>query len=369
MSIKNLKFNQSIFVTIIVASIIITGCQAFKKTDDNSAPIYRGQSTNINSIFQPETVDYVNSVNSSNNPSATTILTNSAPNPTSLPAVSSTSNSMPSSIVSPTSNPMSSSIVSPMSNSMSPSVVSPMSNSASLPVVSPMSNPANVDAHSINPVNPFLSDVVQTPTQPINSSALTNSSLTNSSVEQTPIYSRDSYIPEKTTVYENQQTQTKAIDSPVSSPFLSQPNPNSNSSSNIRNENSSATIPPSNSTILPFNNPPPVFSDNNPNNIFNTPYEIPHENQSEIWGDTNTKTQSIAEAAKNENDNLEKNRLLEIARSKSQQEIDPKKKYLQPLSNRLGPFVDRENREVIDNDISIISPVTYLQENPKIYDN
>ncbi|MDR1480081.1 MAG: hypothetical protein LBJ00_14185 [Planctomycetaceae bacterium] len=88
----------------------------------------------------------------------------------------------------------------------------------------------------------------------------------------------------------------------------------------------------------------------------------------DVWGDSAAKAQSITEAAQNEKDNLERNRLLEIAKEKQQQSYDPKKGYLRPLSGRLGPFADRKDRDIIDNNI-IISPVTYLQENPKIYDN
>ncbi|MDR0392188.1 MAG: hypothetical protein LBH59_09805 [Planctomycetaceae bacterium] len=130
-----------------------------------------------------------------------------------------------------------------------------------------------------------------------------------------------------------------------------QTQPLANPNQNIRNENSTLA-----STV-------PAFSSGNP------PNNIVVADTSGIWGDTNATTQSINEAAKNENENFEKNRLLEIARAKRQQDIDPQKKHLQPLSARLGPFADRDKREVIDNDINIISPVNYLEENPKIFDN
>jgi outer membrane protein assembly factor BamD (BamD/ComL family) len=87
----------------------------------------------------------------------------------------------------------------------------------------------------------------------------------------------------------------------------------------------------------------------------------------DIWGETLKKSVSIEDAAKLERDVAEKNRLLEIAASKRSGEVDPKKKYLRPFSDRHGPFASRDKRETLDQDI--ISPVNYVEANPEIYDN
>ncbi|MDR2344564.1 MAG: hypothetical protein LBE18_00710 [Planctomycetaceae bacterium] len=323
--------------TIIFTILIAAGCQALQT--NNNDPAYFGQTPN--SIFPSDTI---NTINIDNNPPAAVINLNSdtstsvtsvpIPAPAALPsAFAPVSATMP--------TPMSTPMITPTPNvtanitAQPNSVLSPGSNSSAVSNSPFLDLNTNTNANSPNAFSPNT---------PLNSDSVSAKSLSNYS----PPPSSD-----QKTIYEN-------IQLPSNSENLSSALPHSNStnveSTNIRNDNSvqpTAVI----SSNSPFGNTSNNFPDITP----------PAENLPDVWGDMIPQTQSISQAV--ENENLERNRLLEIAKEKRLQEVDPKKKYLQPLSNRLGPFADRENREIIDKDINIISPVTYIQENPKIYDN
>ncbi|MDR2641387.1 MAG: hypothetical protein LBC74_01190 [Planctomycetaceae bacterium] len=199
--------------------------------------------------------------------------------------------------------------------------------------ISPASKPQFVEVPFTDPFGTSVSILSAQNPRPISPH-----SPANLSDHQPSLYPQ---IASATTGNRNSNPQTNPVNTPTIIPY-----PDTNP--NIRNENLSIT---------------PVL----------TPESISFVNSkiddNEIWGDTTAKTQSINEAAKKEGENLEKNRLLEIAKTKQSQDVDPKKKYMQPLSDRLGPFANREKREIIDSDITIISPVNYLQENPAIFDN
>ncbi|MDR1485060.1 MAG: hypothetical protein LBT09_09575 [Planctomycetaceae bacterium] len=289
-----------IFVTIIFATLLISGCKSIKSTGTDSD--YRGQTPN--SIFANESAP----VASTTNPLAKTTTSTAA-----TPAAAT------SAIPAPPSNQDQK----PIPSTSKPDFVN-------VPFADPFGTSSPVLPAQNSPPNSSLNSP---PNSSLNSSPNSPLSPTILSGNQPPVR------PPNNLNYADKKT---AITS------------HSNPDPNIRYKNSPAA---------PVAVPQP-FPLNNTQNV------VPPDNSgnSEIWGDQNARTQSLNDAAKKENENYEKNRLLEIAKAKRMQDVDPKKKYLQPLSDRLGPFADREKREVIDNEI-IISPVTYLEENPKIYDN
>ncbi|MDR0391084.1 MAG: hypothetical protein LBH59_04185 [Planctomycetaceae bacterium] len=275
------RFNQTIYVTIILVTLLVAGCRAVNSLDTNRN--YRGQ-----------TPEYISPITSDI----------STPNP---PAVT--------------------------TNTVDP-------NSTVFPTLEQKPTPATSETPETKFVDVPFSD-------PFGASA---SVLPAQNQPSTPPITPNTFpntTPQNLVENKNDQGIVKPQNNTITPP---QAQPLSNPDPNIRNENSTlaSTIP-----AFPSGSPP--------NNVVT--------DSSGIWGDTSTKTQPTNEKTKNTNDNFDKNKLLEIARAKREQDIDPKKKHLQPLTHRLGPFADREKQEVIDNDISIISPVNYLEENPKIFDN
>ncbi|MDR2171825.1 MAG: hypothetical protein LBP59_16905 [Planctomycetaceae bacterium] len=305
------RINQIIFVTIIVAAFGLSGCKLLKISDNNdpsSPPLdYLGQTpvTSPQNNFTYPAAPYANSTATSVNSTAA----NSA-------ATNFYNNTTP-----------------------------------KLPAAD-----SNIFANTTT-IDPFGATSTISPTQ-------NQTPNPNYTANITPATSRE-FQPNYTQPHEKningenlQYLANPNLANPTTTPPTNMPPTNiASNNSNIHYGNSTLN-PTSTST-------PPISPFNNSQNI--SPATPAHD--FDVWGDSAKNSQSITEAAKNENENLEKNRLLEIAKTKRLQDADPKKKYLQPFANRLGPFVERENREIIDNEISIISPVTYLQENPKIYDN
>ncbi|MDR1290794.1 MAG: hypothetical protein LBK06_06300 [Planctomycetaceae bacterium] len=269
--LKRLQYNFIFIVTIISATVILTGCQSLRQTDNS--PHYLGQNPSpapsIESLSRISTTD-----NAPNNaPLLGTIPTATAANPV-----------------------------------VTPNLTQPIS-----PTLNTQSNTQFVDVPLADPFG-APSQILPAQNQAVNKLPESNFS---------PNYQPPNHTPDNGLVTDYKKPQH-------SPPPIPQPSP--------------------------FDSTQKIAAGN-----------IVTGEHLNIWGDASMKSQSINEAAKNENDNLEKNRLLEIARSKQQQDVDPKKKYLRSFSDRLGPFADNKDREDIER--SIISPVAYLEENPKIYDN
>jgi tetratricopeptide (TPR) repeat protein len=314
--LKNYQYSRIIYVTITLVTILIVGCRTAKYDGhpDYSSQDYRGQTpipTFAQEYITPAAISHNTSTQNNHTPS---IIQNQKTIPPNTP---------PQFVDVPFTDPF----------------------GASSSILPEQNQTPNYSTLPISPAHPNSSTLP-------NSLASPNSPTSPASPASTNLLSGNhspnhSFIAENKNDHVNINSPTNQIDPPTAKSFYE-------THQNIRNENS----------FVPFDAVPP-----SPFPIEGTQNNLAADNNG-IWGgDTNLKTQSINEASKNENENIEKNKLFEIAKTKRQQDIDPKKKYLQPFSDRLGPFAGNEKRDVIDNDISIISPVTYLEENPKIFDN